>query len=229
MLENNYEFLANQLEQIGYNENRQLGLINKIMLDYSQFTIRHKVMSDQDIAMVSMQFEKSGESGMYLFKNYIIEVEQAGSKEAQKQTFDIEEKDNITLKEAYNLLLGRAIYKEFNTLKGDKHNAWVQLDYKDTDEDGNLNLRRIGQKEEFNLYASIERYPIKELKNNYEKKQLVESLESGNRTSATYIQGDTEKKIFIEAVPQFNAIHIFDADMKRLKPEQLLLGKKHTF
>ena len=95
MLENNYEYLAKQLDQIGYIENLHLGLLNKILIDYPQFSIKYKVTYDQDIARVSMQFEKSQESGMYSFKNYTVEVEKANNKESQKQTFCIEGQNNF--------------------------------------------------------------------------------------------------------------------------------------
>jgi hypothetical protein len=42
----------------------------------------------------------------------------------------------VTLKEAFNLLEGRAAHKELSGKEG-KFNAWIQLDFKEKEENGN--------------------------------------------------------------------------------------------
>ena len=49
----------------------------------------------------------------------------------------------------------------------------------------------------------------------------MQSLERGNRQSVTYIVGNDERKVFIEAVPQFKSLNMYDMNMQRLKPDQL--------
>ena len=60
--------------------------------------------------------------------------------EAIKQTFYVgKEEANITLKEAYNLMSGRAVYKEkLSNSEGQEYKAWLQLDFKVTDKNGNF-------------------------------------------------------------------------------------------
>ena len=50
----------------------------------------------------------------------------------------------------------------------------------------------------------------------------MESLERGNRQSITYGIGKNERKLFIEAVPQFKSLNVYDMNLQRIKPDQLI-------
>lgn len=222
MQENNYEYLAKQLLYTGFGEELNLQLRSKMIDDVAQFSLQHQVQYGRDTASASLNFRKSEESGMYFFNNYSLEVEKGNHSESLKQTFYINKgEDNITLKEAYNLLQGRAIHKELTNKEGEKYGAWVQLDFKNADENGNFIVKKFHQNYGYDLAATLEKHPIKELIDPEERKRLLESLERGNRQSVTITSANGEKKLFIEAVPQFKSINLYDADMKRIKPEQV--------
>jgi hypothetical protein len=50
--------------------------------------------------------------------------------------------DGMTVKpkEAYNILQGRAVFKEIISPKSDKYNAWLQLNFKELDAYGNYKV-----------------------------------------------------------------------------------------
>jgi hypothetical protein len=222
MQENNYEYLSKQLKYTGFGEDISLPLRSKMLDDLSQFSLQHEATYGRDTAKATLQFRKSEESGMYFFNNYQLAVEKGNNTEALKQTFYINKGDeNITLKEAYNLLQGRAVHKELSTREGEKYGAWIQLDFKNIDENSNFIVKKYHQNYGYDLAATLAKHPIKELADEEGRKRLMESLERGNRQSVTFTATGGEKKVFIEAVPQFKSINFYDADMKRLKPEQL--------
>lgn len=47
------------------------------------------------------------------------------------------------------------------------------------------------------------------------------SLERGNRQSVTLVDGDKETRIFIEAVPQYKTLNIYDNKMNKLQAQEL--------
>ena len=220
MQENNYEYLAKQLKYTGFGEDIAVQLKEQMMNGQSQFALQHATVYGRDQVSATLQFRKPEGSEMYFFNNYRLEVEKGNTSEAMGQTFYINGKeDNVTLKEGYNLLQGRAVHKEFTPKEGEKYNAWMQLDFKNIDENSNFIVKKFHQNYGFDLAAELNKHAIKELGNEEDKKMLIQSLERGNRQSVMYIQGDTEKKFFIEAAPQFKSLNIYDEGMKRVMPQ----------
>src|SRR5439155_6097299 len=123
--------------------------------------------------------------------------------------------NNITLKEAYNLMSGRAVNKDLTNKEGQVYNAWIQMNFKETDRNGNYLLKHFHTNYGFDLEKELAKHPIKELTNEQDKIRLLESLQKGNRQSATLLQEGKEQKVFIEASPQFKSINVYDHNMHR--------------
>jgi len=137
-----------------------------------------------------------------------------------EQTFYINKEGSITLKEAYNLMNARSVNKDLTNKEGQVYNAWMQMDFKQTDNNGNYKLKQFHQNYGYDLVSALEKHPIKELTNEQDKTRLIESLQKGNRQSATFVQNGNEQKHFIEANPQFKTINIYDSNMQRLNSKQ---------
>ena len=220
MQENNYEYLAKQLKYTGFGDEIATGLKEQMLTGSAQFSLQHQAVYGRDQANATLQFRKPEGSDMYFFNSYRLEVEKGNSSEAMGQIFYINGKeDNVTLKEAYNLLQGRAVQKEFTPKEGERYNAWMQLDFKNIDDNSNFIVKKFHQNYGFDLGAELNKHAIKELSNEDNKKMLMQSLERGNRQSVNYVQGDVEKKFYIEAAPQFKSVNIYDEDMKRVRPQ----------
>jgi hypothetical protein len=54
----------------------------------------------------------------------------------------------------------------------------------------------------------------------------MQSLERGNLHQVTFVQGDKEDKMFIEANPQFKSINLYDGNLKKVFPENEKKGTK---
>ena len=221
MNEQNLDYLSRQIKFTGFGEGHATELKAKMASGVGEFALIHQQEFGKDQVNAQLNFRKSEQSDLYFFNNYDLSV--TGHKnDTLKQTFYINPKeDNITLKEGYNLLSGRAIQKEYTPREGEKYNAWLQLDFKETDKNGQFKVKQYHPNYGFDLESTLHKHPIKELATNEGIKRLLESLERGNRQQVTYGTGASEQKVFIEASPQFKSINLYDEGMKKIMGNSL--------
>lgn len=222
MNEKNFDYLSNQLKYTGFGEDLQQQLKEKLQNQEPQFTLSFQKDYGKDETAATLHFRKSDESDNYFFNRYNLMLKNDQHPDAIKQTFYISNKeDNITLKEAYNLMCGRAIHKELTNKEGEKYNAWQQLNFKETDAHGNFKLRPFNENYGFDLKDVLQNHPIKELLNETDSQRLIESLERGNRQSVTLTIQGKEQKVFIEAAPQFKSLNFYEASGQRIRTDKL--------
>ena len=116
-----------------------------------------------DNVKATLHFKKSDESDMFFFNRYDLQLKKENNDEAIKQTFYPNK--NITLKEGYNLLDGRAVHKTLTNKEDEKYQAWLQLDFKNNTQSGNYQLKQFHHNYGFDLEKILSKYPIKELEN----------------------------------------------------------------
>jgi hypothetical protein len=68
-----------------------------------------------------------------------------------------------------------------------------------------------------------------QLANPDDKKRLLESLERGNRQLVNIQVGGQDRKIFIEAAPQFKSLNFYNEDNKRLQLQSVLQNPEQAF
>lgn len=222
MEDKNFEYLSKQVKFSGFGEDHQTELKEKMQKQMPEFTIFHQADFGKDSTVAALQFKKSSEHDMYFFNSYNLSLKNGQHPDPLKQTFYISNKqDNITLKEAYNLMSGRAVHKELTPKEGEKYKAWMQLDFKEMDKNGNYKMKQFHQNYGYDLAATLAKHPIKELTDGQEKSRLLESLQRGNRQSVTININGQEKKVFIEAAPQFKSLNFYDSNQQRLKTDRL--------
>jgi hypothetical protein len=221
MNQKNFEYLKDQVKFTGFGDTLENELRDKIQKQGAEFQITHSTHFGNDTADSTLHFRKSDQSDMYFFNRYDLSVKQERAADVMEQTFYINKGNNITLKEAYNLLGGRAINKDLTNKEGQVYNTWMQMDFKDTDGTGNYKMKQYHQNYGYDLQKALASHPIKELGNEQEKARLIESLNKGNRQSVTFIENGQEQKHFIEANPKFKSINIYDGNMQRI-------GNKHS-
>ncbi len=220
MNQKSFDYLKDQIKFTGFGDGLENGLKERLQKQSPEFQIYHNTKFGNDMAVATLHFRKSEQSDMYFFNKYNLTLKQENSPDMMEQTFYINKENNITLKEAYNLMSGRAINKDLTNKEGQVYNAWMQMDFKQTDNSGNYKMRQFHQNYGYDLESALSKHPIKELTNEQDKTRLVESLHKGNRQSVTFNQGGTEQKQFIEANPQFKTINIYDSNMQRISHKQ---------
>lgn len=216
MNQSNLEFLRNQIKYTGFGETLEGVLKEKLEKGDQEFKIKHEITFGSDSLSVKMNFKKSDQTDMYFFNSYQVNLQKQGAKDAVEQTFYINKDSSITIKEAYNLLEGRAVNKDLKTKEGESYNAWIAMDFKVSDDKGNFKLNQYHQNYGYDVEAAVSKHPIKELQNPDYKENLIASLKKGNLQSVTFMVDGHEKKHFIEANPQFKAINVYDAGMQRV-------------
>lgn len=220
MNDKNFDYLKDQVKYTGFGDALEGELKANIEKLEPTFSLKHDTFYGSDRVSAELNFKKSEQSDMYFFNSYKVQLQKEDRPESLEQTFYINRGNNITLKEAYNLMEGRAVNKDLTNKEGEVYNSWLQIDFKDTDANGNFRLNQYHQNYGYDLDATLAKHPIKELQNESHKEDLINSLKKGNLQSATFIKNGQEVKQYIEANPQFKALTVYDADKKRLDTRQ---------
>ncbi len=220
MNQKNFDYLKDQVKFTGFGEGLETKLKERMDEQSPEFQLLHKTGFGKDEGVATLHFKKSNESDMYFFNKYELALKSEHSADIMEQTFFINKGNTITLKEAYNLMNGRSVNKDQTNKEGQVYNAWMQMDFKETNDSGNYKIKQFHQNYGYDLDNVLSKHPIKELSNEQEKTRLTQSLQKGNRQSVTFIENGNEQKRFIEANPQFKTINIYDSNMQRLNNRQ---------
>lgn len=219
MNEKNLEYLQEQIKYTGFGNDLAAELKEKIMKNSETFTLNHQAAYGNDQTKAELYFSKSMQSDMYFFNAYKVTLQKDNAPQME-QTFYINKGNNITLKEAYNLMNGRAINKNLMNKEGDIYNTWIQMDFKQTHENGNHKLKHYHENYGYDLEGSLAKHPIKELENPDYKENIMDSIKKGNRQSVTFTINGEDHKRYVEANPKFKAINIYNGNKVRLEAKQ---------
>jgi hypothetical protein len=211
----NLEFLQDSLKYLGFGEklllNRQLE--ETIASEPKEFQLDTEAFFDEYNKLeVVLYFRRSDQADMYFFNKYEARLRAAEDPELDRgQVFYISKGRGMTLKEAFNLLQGRAVNKDLTDADGQRYNAWVQLNFSEKDLHGNYKVKQYRPQYGYDLEKTLEKYPIRELKNEELKAGLLRSLRKGNLHPVSFDKAAKTEKMFIEASPQYKTINIYPA------------------
>ncbi|MDP9077739.1 MAG: hypothetical protein M3O71_09980 [Bacteroidota bacterium] len=226
----NYDYLKNQVKFLGFGENLDKGIKEKMEAGEEKFTIPHQTKFGQDEVSSTLHFGKSKESDLYFLNGFDLALKQPGKDDVLTQSYFVGKDNNYTLKERYNMLDSRAVFKELNKLEevgeGDKkklvaseqtYKSWKDLDFKQTDKYGNFLPKTMF----WDHVKVLEKYPIKELETPYDKSRLIASLEKGNLSKVTLIKDGQDVQGFIAANPRQDRFDFYDSNKQRLEVKQI--------
>ncbi len=111
MNEKNYEYLKKQLMMTGFSEALNAELANRMSQGTAEFQLSQKNNYGKDTAIYTLYFKKGEGSDMYFFNRYELQLLNDKVQNTTLQTFYINKGSSVTMKEGYNLLDGRAVYK----------------------------------------------------------------------------------------------------------------------
>ena len=168
-----------------------------------------------------MSLQKDGQTGTLNQTFYVNQKKATGNEDAGHQK--IERENRYTLKEAYNLLAGRPVFKHLTSKEGNAYDAWVKLDFKNKLDNGNHEMKQYTQAYGFDLKQALLKYPIKEMTNELYANRLMESLQRGNLQKVTFVdpQGK-EDKLYISPNITLGALNVYDENRQRLTTEMLV-------
>jgi len=229
MNQDNLNYLKNSLLYMGFGDRMNDELEKNIRSGANSFTLNdaHEFYNGNRKMESTLYFNKGKENEMYFFNKYdgtLIKAD--GSSDSQtfyinqvkvenKETEKMETRlSGYTLKEAANLLDGRAVEKEFYNQQSVPYSAWKQIDFEVKDKHGNYEYKTFHENYGYNVTAALEKVPIKDLERNSAKEDLIRSLKKGNLQAATAENGE---RVYLAANPQFKSINVFDKDMKPVR------------
>lgn len=214
----NEEYLKRQVYYLGFGENLNTELSKKMKEGREKFeipfTAEFNKGDKKQVVEYTINFGKSKQNDMYFLNNYQATLKDQNPEKDKTQTFYINKSNNVTAKEAYNLLDGRAVHKKMENREGEPYEAWLQLENKKQD-NGNHAVKQYHTAWGFDLDKNISKIPMKELENAEQKDKLMKSLEKGNLQSVTLVLAGKEEKAFLEANPKDRNVILYDAAMTK--------------
>jgi len=226
MNEKNLEFLADQIKYTGFGETLQGVLKEKMEKGEKEFTIPHEAKFDSGTLSSELSFKKSDQSDLYFFNSYKAILQKEGAVHGPEQIFYVSKDNTFTMKEAFNLLDGRAVNKDLKNKQGEVYNCWSKLDFKNPEDNGNFKMNHYHQNYEYDLEAALSKHSIKELETPKFKEDLLSSLKKGNLQSVTFVVSGVESKMYVEANPHFKAVNVYDVNLQRINHRESREEKK---
>jgi hypothetical protein len=208
----NFEYLKDQLKYHGFGEGLNEQLATKLHERPENFSLTHEVKYEGQTLKAELNFKQSGDR--YYFNNY-----RASHEELKRgQTFYLNNGKGFTLKEAFNLLEGRAVYKELTNKNQEKYNAWVQLDLRSEDPSKHK-LQQFTEAYGFDISKQLGDLQLSD--NSLRSLPLIQqSLEKGNMQAIECTANGKKIELYAQATPQFKTIRLFNKDSVQLTKEQ---------
>ncbi len=246
MNENNVDYLINQVKFTGFGDNLEYAIRENIVKGEPDFQLKYKPDFGADKAEATLHFRKSKKEDNYFFNSYDLSIAQKEG-EAVQQNFavykskqivardqdgnalkDKEGKEmkewinsTITLKEAFNLMEGRSVLKDYVVPKKEddvngidkKYSQWNKIDFGNKETNGNYTMKKYAT---YELDTKLSGYHIKDFNENPSvKKEIMDSLHKGNRQVVTVVMPDgKEEKRAYEANPQFKTANKYDNNQR---------------
>lgn len=226
MNERSFDYVKNQLFYLGFGEEVAKPLRKKMEQNLTEFQIPHSRKFGQDETKSVLHFSKGGQTDkdMTFFNRADITLKQPG-KEDLTQTFFFGKEHNYTLQERYNMMDGRAAYREQPKMApveengdvrmkptGETYYAWRGLDFKNADQYGNFNPKVIF----WNHQKEVSKYPIKGIEENYDKQRLIAKLEKGNKVDVILVRDGHETIAKMVANPRMARLDFYDGNGQSL-------------
>ncbi len=213
----NLDYLKSNLKYFGFGEKMNSELEKNIKSQKNDFKLSCEIPHFNNKMNFVLHFKKSDSTDMYFFNKYDASLSN-GQKETNKdQAFYINKGNGITAKEAFNLLEGRSVHKDLVNKEGEKYKAWIKVDFNSPYKNGSFKLQQFSEKYGYDLEKTLSNYSIKVLNDPDQKKNLISSLEKGNVQQVGIDKDGKDSKYFIEAVPQYKNINIYDQKMHSVK------------
>lgn len=207
----NLAYLQDKLKFLGFGES---SLLNEELREKTEkgdiaFQLQTATSYSDDAMLEAKLYFMMGNENRYYLQKYDARLRYDGDPDKNKaQTFFVYKGKGFTLKEAFNLLEGRAVYKKLIDTNGVEFQGWSKLNFNIRDVNGNYRFYRFGDQYGYDLEKVLELYPILNWQSKETKAHLVRSLQRGNLHPVYLVKGEKKAKCFIAANPESQMISI---------------------
>jgi len=222
MNEQSFDYVKTQLFYLGFGEEIAKPLREKMEKNLTEFELPHIRKFGKDEMHSVLHFSKGDQKDkdMIFFNRADVTLKQPG-KEDLTQTFFYGKDYNYTLQERYNMMDGRAVYREQPKVApieengetrmkptGETYFGWRALDFKNADKYGNFLPKTMF----WDHRKEIGKYPIKGIEENYDKQRLIGKLEKGNKVDVILLRDGQEIPAKMVANPKMARLDFYDSD-----------------
>ncbi|WP_426582608.1 hypothetical protein [Mucilaginibacter sp. R-33] len=226
MNEQSFDYVKNQLFYLGFGDEIAKPLREQMEKKLTEFTVPHSRKFGQDETHSILHFSKGDQKDkdMTFFNRADVTLKQPG-KEDLTQTFFFGKEYNYTLQERYNMMDGRAAYREQPKVApveengevrmkptGETYFAWRGLDFKNADQYGNFNPKVTFWDHE----KELQKYPIKGVEEKYDRSRMIRPLEKGNKVDVILLRDGQETPAKMVANPRMMRLDFYDANGQSL-------------
>lgn len=225
MNQENLGFLKDTLKFHGFGDKLNADLEANIRDVKKEFSLPIQTKMNEDTISATLHFRKSSESDIYFFNRYDAKLEKPGL-EPRQQTFYLDNAKGFTMKEAYNMLDGRSVFKELKNSEGEMYKAWNKLDLATKQDNGNFKMERYGQGRGYDIREVLSYYPIKELDDKENRQNLSRSLERGNLVTVNLEKDGVKQSVQIAADPKNYGIKMYTdkgVELSKTEKNELML------
>lgn len=220
MNENNLNYLKDNVKFSGFGESLYGELEKNLKEQKAEFQLHFTTQINNRPFNATLQFGRSENSDMYFFNGYKASIEKKNGDKVE-QSFRLYKGKGVKAKEAYNLLQGRAVFKELTNKDDQPYKAWLQLDFENKDKYDNHAVKQYHEKYGYDLKEAVAKFPVLDLDGGKKEEDLLKSLEKGNTQSVTMEINGNPEKMFLEANPQYKTINVYNSELKLMKHEEL--------
>ncbi len=170
-----------------------------------------------------INFNKGDKGGVFL-NNYETTLTKKNG-EILIHKFAVNQKNNITAKEALNLMEGRAVKTQLaNKENGELSPVFIKLNTNEKTDYGNFKIEVYNENYGVDTAKIVDNSPLKFEKEEY-RENTIKALEKGNIVKAKMEIDSKELKGFAVLNPQYKMISLYDENMRRIntnKPDMVL-------
>ena len=216
MTPTNLDYLQDSLKFLGFGERSLLNqhLETQVSRGGPSFELYTEAFYSADTKLeAKLYFSRSKQSTYYFFNKYdaLLRINDEPDKD-RGQTFFINKGSGITLKESFNLLQGRAVFKSLTSKTGVGYQSWLQLNFGAKNSYNNYPFIYV-RPGRFDLEKALEKHPIREMSFENLRGNLIRSLQRGNLHPVIFDHPDRTERAFIEANPAKDTINIYPVAM----------------
>jgi hypothetical protein len=232
MNENEAGFNETQLKRVGMAEAYTQELREQMQKGVPVINHTFKKAYDDDKVTATLHLKKDAKADIYFLNRFDLELQRAGTENKVSQSFYISAPKpkqgpdgglirrpavKYTLKEGYNLLSGRPVFKNLVNKEGNDYQAWVKLNFNKVLDNGQYQMKQYTHNYGYDLEQVLKNYPIKELQNEQYTKSLVDSLHRGNLQKVTFAGKDEqENRLYVSPNITSGSLNVYDDQKQRL-------------
>lgn len=222
MNEKNFEYLKDNLKYMGFGEGLVESLKEQMKNGAPAFHLSFDTEVNKKAFSAVLSFRKSENTDMYFFNSYHATLTRSNG-ELKDQAFYLNKGKGVTAKEAYNLLEGRAVYKELENKERQKYHAWLQIDFSKRDKNNNHEMKQYHEAYGYDLKQALSKLPIRDMKEPDLADILLASLQKGNLLAVAFEKDGGAVRMFVEANPQYKTVNLYNSELKRVPKEELAM------